>query len=262
MILDRFQVTGKAAVITGAGRGIGAATAVALAEAGADVVISSRTKSELEDVAAAVLSTGRRAVVVEADLSDLSAVAALAEAARDAFGRLDIVVNNVGGTMPSPFLNTSVSALTEAFQFNVATAHALNLAAVPLMLSGDGGSIVNISSAMGRLTGRGFLAYGTAKAALVHYTRLAATDLAPRVRVNAISVGSVATSALDIVLRNAALREQMEQATPLKMIGSAEDIAAAVLYLTSDAGRYITGKVVEVDGGSEHPTLELGLEDL
>jgi 7-alpha-hydroxysteroid dehydrogenase len=262
MILDRFQVTGKVAVVTGAGRGIGAATAVALAEAGADVVISARTSGQLESVAARVAQAGRRAMVVPADLSDLSTMSDLVDAARDTFGRLDIVVNNVGGSLPRPFLNTSVEDLMEAFQFNVATAHALNLAAVPLMLSSGGGSIVNISSAMGRLTGRGFLAYGTAKAALVHYTRLAATDLAPRVRVNAISVGSVATSALDIVLRNPSIKEQMEQATPLKVIGEPEDIAATVVYLSSDAGKFVTGKVVEVDGGTESPTLNLGLEDL
>jgi 7-alpha-hydroxysteroid dehydrogenase len=262
MILDRFQVAGKVAVITGAGRGIGAAAALALAQAGADVVIASRTPAQLTDVAAAVADAGRRAVVVEADLSDLATLPGLVTAAQDTFGRLDIVVNNVGGTMPAPFLHTSVDAFVGAFQFNVATAHALNLAAVPVMLESGGGSIVNISSAMGRLVGRGFLAYGTAKAALMHYTRLAAVDLAPKVRVNAIAVGSVATSALDIVLRNPDLRTRMEEATPLKVIGDPEDIAAAIVYLSSDAGKFVTGKVFEIDGGTERPTLELGLEDL
>ncbi|MET0134821.1 MAG: SDR family oxidoreductase [Kibdelosporangium sp.] len=262
MILDRFQVTGKAAVVTGAGRGIGAATAVALAEAGADVVISSRNTAELTGVAEQIEQAGRRARIVTADLSDLTELPRLAQAAQEDFGRLDIVVNNVGGTMPGLFLDTTPEQLIEAFQFNVATAHALNRAAVPLMLNNGGGSIVNISSAMGRLTGRGFIAYGTAKAALAHYTRLAATDLAPRVRVNAISVGSVATSALDIVLRNEELKSRMEQATPLKVIGEPADIAATIVYLTSTAGKFVTGKVFEVDGGSERPTLELGLEDL
>nr|WP_042185938.1 SDR family oxidoreductase [Kibdelosporangium sp. MJ126-NF4]CEL16983.1 7-alpha-hydroxysteroid dehydrogenase [Kibdelosporangium sp. MJ126-NF4]CTQ91788.1 7-alpha-hydroxysteroid dehydrogenase (EC 1.1.1.159) [Kibdelosporangium sp. MJ126-NF4] len=262
MILDRFRVDGLVGVVTGAGRGIGAATAVALAEAGADVVISSRTADQLKAVAGRIEATGRRAKIVEADLSDLDAVAGLATAAQDEFGRLDIVVNNVGGSMPAPFLHTSPAALREAFHFNVATAHALNLAAVPLMLENGGGSIVNISSAMARLTGRGFLAYGTAKAALSHYTRLAAADLAPRIRVNAICVGSVATSALDIVLRNDEIRSKMEQATPLGVVGEPDDIAAAVLYLASAAGKFVTGKVIEVDGGAERPTLDLGLEDL
>ncbi|MCE7007376.1 SDR family oxidoreductase [Kibdelosporangium philippinense] len=262
MILDRFRVDGLVAVVTGAGRGIGAATAVALAEAGADVVISSRTAEQLKDVAQRVEAAGRRAKVVEADLSDLDAVTQLATAANEEFGRLDIVVNNVGGSMPGPFMRTSPKALKDAFHFNVATAHALNLAAVPIMLANDGGSIVNISSAMARLTGRGFIAYGTAKAALSHYTRLAATDLSPKIRVNGICVGSVATSALDIVLQNQEIKSKMEQATPLKVIGEPADIAASVLYLVSGTGKFVTGKVLEVDGGIERPTLDLGLEDL
>jgi 7-alpha-hydroxysteroid dehydrogenase len=122
--------------------------------------------------------------------------------------------------------------------------------------------VINISSVMGRVAGRGYLAYGTAKAALAHYTRLAAADLAPRIRVNAIAVGSVATSALDIVLTNDELREQMERATPLGRIGDPEDIAAAALFLASPAGGYITGKIIEVDGGLSQPNLDLGLPDL
>lgn len=262
MILDRFRLTDRVAVVTGSGRGIGAAAAVALAEAGADVVVSSRTEEQLREVAARIEAAGRRALVVPADLDDLDAVAGLATAAHDAFGRIDIVVNNVGGTMPRPFLDTSPRFLEAAFHWNVATAHALTRAAVPHMLAGDGGAVIGISSAMGRMSDRGFVAYGTAKAALAHWTRLAARDLAPRVRVNAIAVGSVATSALDIVLDDDTMRRAMETATPLRRIGDPEDIAAAVVYLASPAGGYVTGKVIEVDGGLEHPNLDLGLPDL
>ncbi|HEY0449555.1 SDR family oxidoreductase [Actinophytocola sp.] len=262
MILERFLLTDQVAVVTGAGRGIGAATAVAFAEAGADVVISSRTKDQLDAVAERVTKAGRRAHPVTADLSDVDAVAGLAEAARQEFGRLDVVVNNLGGTYPRPLLDTDTGFLEEAFRFNVSTAHALTRAAVPVMLAGQGGAVVNISSIMGRVSGRGFLAYGTAKAALAHLTELSAYDLAPRIRVNAISVGSVATSALDIVLTNDDLRTRMEQATPLRRIGSAEDVAATALFLASPAGGYLTGKVLEVDGGLQAPNLDLGLPDL
>jgi 7-alpha-hydroxysteroid dehydrogenase len=262
MILDRFRLTDRVAVVTGAGRGIGAASAVGLAEAGADVVISARTEEQLAEVAGRIEAAGRKAVVVRADLRDLDAVASLVDTARDALGRLDIVVNNVGGTMPGAFLDTTPKNLEDAFHFNVTTAHALTRAAVPLMLEGDGGSVVNITSAMARTQGRGFVAYGTAKAALAHFTRLAAVDLAPRIRVNAIAVGSIATSALEIVLTDDDLRTTMEQATPLRRIGEPQDIAAAVVYLCSPAGGYITGKVLEVDGGLGHPNLELGLPDL
>ena len=261
-ILDRFTMTDKVAIVTGAGRGIGAATAIALAQAGADVLISARTADQLGAVAKEVEAAGRRAEVVAADLSDLEAVAALVDHARSAFGRLDLVVNNVGGAMPRPFMETSPGRLEQAFHFNVSTAHALLRPAVPLMLEGGGGSVVNISSAMGRLAGRGYVAYGTAKGALAHYTRLAAADLSPNIRVNAIAVGSVATSALDIVMQTDELREALESGTPLKRIGDPEDIAATVIYLASEAGSYVTGKVIEVDGGIESPNLDMGLPDV
>jgi 7-alpha-hydroxysteroid dehydrogenase len=161
-----------------------------------------------------------------------------------------------------PLLETTPEFLEAAFHFNVSTAHALVRAATPLLLEQGGGAIVNVSSVMGRVSGRGFLAYGATKAALAHYTRLAATDLAPRIRVNAIACGSVATSALRIVMDNDEIRGRMEAATPLGRIGDAEDIAAAVLYLASPAGGFVTGKVIEVDGGTEAPNLELGLPDL
>lgn len=267
MILDRFSLTDRVAVVTGAGRGIGRATALALAEAGADVVLAARTESQLDDVAGEVDKRGRRAHVVAADLSDLDVAAGLADTAQQAFGRLDVVVNNVGGSMPRPFMDTSPRTLERAFSWNVATAHALTRAAVPHLLAAaersDGPSaVVNISSVMGRVAGRGYLAYGTAKAALSHYTRLAARDLAPRIRVNAIAVGSVATSALDVVMTDDGLRTQMEAATPLGRVGHPDDIAATVLFLASPAGAYLTGKVVEVDGGIDQPNLDMGLGDL
>jgi 7-alpha-hydroxysteroid dehydrogenase len=262
MIQDRFKLDGQVAVVTGAGRGIGAATAVALAEAGADVLLSSRTAEQLETVRSQIEAIGRRAVVVPADLSDLEAVAALAPAAEEAFGRLDIVVNNVGGAMPRAFLDTSPRRLLEDVSFNVGTAHALTRAAVPIMLKTGGGNVVGISSMMGRSAARGFVSYGTAKAALAHWTRLAALDLAPHIRVNAIALGSVATSALEIVLTDDGLRTAMEDTTPLGRIGDPEEIAATVLFLASAAGGYLTGKVVEVDGGLNVPNLDLGFPDL
>jgi 7-alpha-hydroxysteroid dehydrogenase len=261
-ILDRFRLTDRVAIVTGAGRGIGAGTAIALAQAGADVVIAARTEEQLREVAAQVEAAGRKAAVVAADLSDLDAVRGLVDTARDAFGRLDVVVNNVGGAMPNAYLKTSVRAMEEAFHFNVSVTHALTSAAVPLMIEGGRGAVVNISSVVGRVPGRGYAAYGTAKGALAHYTRLAAADLSPRIRVNAIAVGSVATSALDIVMSSEELRTQMEQNTPLGRIGDVEDIAAAVVYLASPAGSYVTGKVLEVDGGLNRPNLEMPIPDV
>jgi len=266
MIGDLFRVTGRVAVVTGAGRGIGAAAAVALAQAGADVVISARTADQLAGVARDVEAAGRKAVVVPADLSDLDAAAGLADTAAQEFGRLDIVVNNVGGAMPRPFVATKPRHLVDAFSFNVAVAHSLTRAAVPHLLAaaddGGTGSVINITSTVGRVAGRGYLAYGTAKAALAHYTRLAAADLAPRIRVNGIAVGAAATSALEIVVTDDNLRGQMERATPLGRIGDPQEIAAAVVFLAAPAAGYMTGKILEVDGGIERPNLDLGIPDL
>ena len=261
-VLDRFRVDGRAAIVTGAGRGIGAACALALAEAGADVVLASRTVEQLEAVAKEIDGLGRRALVAPMDVNDNDSVASLVDRAIEAFGRIDIVINNAGGTMPRPMLDTSPGYLERSFHFNVTSAFVLSKAAAPHMLAAGEGSIVNIGSAIGRLRDRGMLAYGTAKAAMMHMTRLMAADLAPKVRVNAIAVGSIATSALEVVLESDELREQMIQGTPLKRLGEPDDIALAALYLASPAASFVTGKVMEVDGGLEEANLELGLPDL
>src|SRR5581483_5880631 len=140
MITDRLRLDGRTAIVTGASRGIGAATALALAESGADLVISARNAGDLTELASKVeSSTGRRVVAIRADLSDLDSLPPLVEAAQSEFGRLDVVVNNVGGTMPRPFLDTSARYLEAAFHFNVTVAYQLTRLAAPVMLAGDGG---------------------------------------------------------------------------------------------------------------------------
>jgi 7-alpha-hydroxysteroid dehydrogenase len=262
VLLDLFRVDGKAAIVTGASRGIGAAAAMALAEAGADVVTSARDPAVLAAKVAEIQdATGKRVVGLPADLNDLDNMPHLVESARSEFGRLDIVVNNVGGTVPRPFLDTSSSYLEAAFHWNVTTAYQMTKLCVPLMLQNAGGAVINISSAMGHLADRGYVAYGTAKAAVDHMTELLARDLAPRIRVNAIAPGSIDTDALASVL-NDEMRDTMISMTPLRRLGRVEDIAAAIVYLASDAGSFLTGQVLYVDGGIQVPNLPLGLADL
>lgn len=261
MILDQFKLTDRVVMITGAGRGIGAGCAQACAEAGAHVALTARTVSQLEEVAAEVRAQGRKALIFPADVNDLDTLEAFVAATIEEFGRIDTVINNAGGSMPAPFMDTSTEMFEKAFHFNVTTAFSLSQHALPHLLE-TRGSIVNISSTMGRIRERGFVAYGTAKAALAHMTRLMAADCAPRVRVNAIAVGSVATSALEIVLTNEDLRKEMTETTPLRRLGEVQDIAAGVVYLASDAASYITGKILEIDGGLEGANLDLGLPDL
>ena len=261
-MLERFRLDGQAAIVTGAGRGIGAAVALGLAEAGADVVLAARSIDQLDIVADQIRDMGRRALVIPTDVVDNDAVAALASATVEEFGRIDIVINNAGGTAPRAFLDTTPGYLERSFHFNVTTAFVLTKAAVPTMLEQGSGSVVNISSTIGRLRDRGFVAYGTAKAALTHMTRLMAADLAPKIRVNGIAVGSIATSALETVLTDDGLRNAMVDGTPLKRLGQPEDIALCALFLASSASSFVTGKLYEVDGGLEEANLAMGMPDL
>jgi 7-alpha-hydroxysteroid dehydrogenase len=262
VILDRFRLDGKVAIVTGAGRGIGAGIALAFAEAGADVALAARSEPELEALAARIRALGRRALPVRCDVMERAQLEALAERTAKELGRIDLLVNNAGGAPWVPFLKTSEKAFEDAYRFNVTSAFLLSRFCVPRMLEQGGGAIVNISSAMGHVTERGFSAYGAAKAGLSHLTRLLATELAPRVRVNALAVGAVETSALAPFLKAEGMREKMEALTPMRRVGQPEDIAAAALWLASDAGGWVTGKVVEVDGGQETSNFPLELPDL
>jgi 7-alpha-hydroxysteroid dehydrogenase len=260
-LLDHFRLDGKVAIVTGASRGIGAACAVGLAECGADVVIAARSKDTLADVTKQIEALGRRVVAVACNLDKLDNMQALVDAATGELGGLDIVINNVGGTMPQPFMDTTTKAMEDAFHFNVSTAFHLTKLAAPAMLAGDGGSIVNITSVIGKLSDRGYAAYGTAKAAMSHLTELLAADLAPRIRVNGLAPGAIETDALGMVL-NDELEALMVGGTPMRRLGRVEDIALGVLYLASPASSYVTGKILAVDGGLTFPNLSLGLPDL
>jgi len=259
--LDAFRLDGKVAIVTAASRGIGAGCAAAFAECGADVVIAARTEAALADVAAQIRSFGRRAVVVPCDLTDIRVMQTLVDAAMGELGRIDIVVNNVGGTAPAPFLSETAESFEAAFRFNVTTAFELTRLAAPRMLEREGGAIINIASVIGQLSDRGYAVYGTAKAAMIQLTRLNAADLAPRIRVNAIAPGAVATEALKGVL-NDDLERVMIQGTPMRRLGRVEDIALGAVYLASPASGYVTGKVLAIDGGLTFPNLSLNLPDL
>jgi 7-alpha-hydroxysteroid dehydrogenase len=262
MILDRFRIDGRVALVTGAGKGIGAGCAIGLAEAGADVVLAARTASDLEATATVVRDRGRRAVAVPTDVTQSDQLARLVDATIDEFGRLDILVNNAGGWMPRPFLQTSERNFEAALRFNVISAFVLSQLAVPHLAATDHGAIVNISSRSASMVQPAFTAYASAKAALSMMTRAMAPELAPKVRVNVIEVGGVETAALESVLTDAAIREQLEANTPMRRVGQPEDIAAAVVFLASDASSWVTGKVFEIDGGVESPAFTIPVPPL
>jgi 7-alpha-hydroxysteroid dehydrogenase len=257
VILDLFRLDARVALVTGAGRGIGAGIAVAFAEAGADVVCAARTPEQLEATAARVRALGRRALVVPTDVTDPLQLERVVAAALAEYGRLDVLVNNAGGTPPRAALATSLEFFENAYRFNTTSAFLLTKLAVPRMVeSAGGGAVVNVSSRAGAMVQSGFAAYGAAKAALNFLTRVLAAEFAPKVRVNAIEVGGVETSALESVVSNPELRARLERNTPMRRIGQVEDVAACALYLASPASSWVTGKVFPVDGGVEAPAIQ------
>lgn len=262
MILDLFKLDGKVALVTGASRGIGRAVSIAFAEAGARVVCASRKQASVEHTVADIRAVGGDGAAVECDVLDPSRRAGLVDAAVDRFGRIDILVNNVGGWPPTPALDTTDEHFEKAFEFNVTHAFSLTRAAAPRMVeTGGGGAVINISSAAGVNPAPCFAAYGTAKAAMNFLTRELAQDFAPKVRVNALACGAVETDALATILTDE-IRNTMENMTPLGRIASVEDIAACAVWLASPAASYVTGQIVGVDGGLNGVNMKMPRADL
>jgi 7-alpha-hydroxysteroid dehydrogenase len=261
MILDRFKLTDKVAIVTGAGRGIGRAIAETFAEVGADVVCAARTPEQIEETAAAVRGFGRRGLAVPCDVNERAQLEHVVQTTLRELGRIDVVVNNAGGWPPKGWQRTNEKFLEGAFRFNVTHAFLLSRMAIPAMREQGGGAIVNVSSAISRLIDPGFIAYGTSKAALNYLTKALAAEVAPAVRVNAIAVGAVDTSALRPFL-NDDLESKMAALTPMGRIGRPEDIALMALYLASPASSWVTGKIFEVDGGTEKSNWPLSLADI
>ena len=258
MILDDFRLDGRVAVVTGAGQGIGRGIALGLAEAGATVVVGARTSADLDEVVATIEEAGGRARAVATDVLVADDRRRLIDTAVEEFGRLDVLVNNAGGTGPRPALQTSERFFDMAMKFNVTAPFLISqLAAQPMVDTAGGGAIVNISSRSSDMVLGAFAAYGAGKAALNMLTRNLAGEFAPLVRVNAIVVGGVATKGLEVVLTDDALREEFEANTPMGRPGTPRDIACAALYLASPASSWVTGKLLHVDGGCERPAMDV-----
>jgi len=264
-ILDRFRLDGKVAIVTGAGRGIGKASALALADAGADVVLSARTLSQLEETAEEVRKRGQRALVVECDATDEQQHRAVVSQTIEEFGRIDVLVNNAGGWGPKPALETTVEEFNACLHFNCTSAFSMSQLVAPEMARTAGkGSIINISSVAARFAQPSFVAYGVGKAAMDMLTKNLAQDFAPVIRVNSVAVGSTLTSALEGFM-NDALESAILEHTPMGRLGQAEDVAACVLFLASPAADYVTGEIYGVNGGlartpTEMPRTKFGLD--
>jgi 7-alpha-hydroxysteroid dehydrogenase len=248
--MNPFSLEGKVALITGGGRGIGATIARVFAESGAAVAVTARTGADVEEVAATITDAGGRALPLAADIVDFEQLPGVVDRTVDAFGGLDIIVNNAGAGGSPLFVDTRVDHLRHAFDLMVSAPFELVRVALPHLLERPGASVINMTSVGAYRATRGNLAHHTAKAALAQLTRLMAADLGPKVRVNALVPAAIETPGLrEVFDRRPDLREMVTAHTRLRRIGTPEDVAYAAVYLASPAASWITGTLLDITGG-------------
>ena len=245
-----IRLDGKVALVTGGSRGIGRATAETLAAAGARVVVSSRTQDDLDEVVAAIEAAGGQAAAIAANAGEPEQAEACVRATVERFGGLDILVNNAA-TNPymGPVADIDLARYDKTWQVNLRGPLVWTQAALGAGLgAGDGAAVVNIASIGGMSVEPGLGIYNTTKAALIHLTKVLASEIGPRVRVNAVAPGLVKTDMAR------ALWEQHEEAIARRMptgrLGEPADIANAVVFLSSPLASWITGHTLVVDGGA------------
>ncbi len=233
--------------MTGAGRGIGRGCAIALAEAGADVVLMARSRSELEEAACEIRATGQNVQSIVCDVTDLRQV----EEAVDFLEQIDILVNNAGTNVPEPFLEVSEENLDKMLAVNVKGVFLVAQAAARRMVErGDSGSVINISSQMGHVGASRRTVYCATKHAVEGLTKAMAVELAPHdVRVNSVAPTFIETPMTKPFLEDQTFKEDTLSRIPLGRLGRVEDVTGAVVFLASPAARLITGASLLVDGG-------------
>ncbi len=254
-----FSYEGKKTVVTGSGRGIGRATALAFAGQGADVVLSSRTESELEAVAGEIRALGREAWVFPADMGKLDEGLALIDKANEAMGGIDVLVNNAGGGSNveggiGPLEEATPEIFDALYRLNVMVPFFIVQSVARVMAARGGGAVLNIVSIDGTFPAPGEGLYGSAKAALIYLTSTLAMELGRHnIRINAIAPSLIDTQ---LVARHLATEEQRADRAsffPINRVGQAEDIAGAAVYLCSDEAGWTSGETLLLAGGQKSP---------
>ena len=249
-ILDPFDFSGRVALITGGGTGIGRATARLFAERGADVALAGRKREPLEETAALVTSLGRRATVLPTDVKDAEACEALAAAAMQAHGRIDYLVNNAGGSRAKSYTTWTLADFDDMLALNLRSVWVLSRAVASLIRESGGGAIVNISSGASLFPVPHSAPYGAAKAAVNNLTMTLSVDLAKfGIRVNCIAPGVVRTEGFDRAMSRMNLDPATMGRNAQGRVGEPEEIAWPALFLATPASSFMTGQTIAVAGG-------------
>lgn len=256
MVTPRAPLADRVAIVTGGNEGIGKAISLAFAEAGASVVIAHRKADIGEELATRLQATGRRFLVVSADVTRSDQVASMTEKTVAEFGRIDVLVNNAGGVSGVGFRSGRVLKTSEAdwdavIAVNLKSVFLCSQAVGPVMLAQKKGTIINIASLAGQVPFAGLPAYSAAKAAVISLTKSLAMELAPHVRVNAIAAGIIDTPRSRLN-RSPEQTEHLVSNILLDRIGQPEEVASMAVYLASDAAEWITGSIMDVHGGQSY----------
>jgi NAD(P)-dependent dehydrogenase (short-subunit alcohol dehydrogenase family) len=249
--LNQFNLNGKVSLITGGSRGIGIGIAKSLAAIGSEVVIVSRTKSQLKEASEEIVAaTGKHIGTICGDVSDLSAHEFIVDETINQFGRIDVLVNNAGSNIRKPFLEVTVEDFETVMQIQLKSVFFLSQSVARKMVKSGGGKIINISSLSSQIGVANISIYAAAKGGVFSLTKSLSLELAPYgITVNAVAPGYVRTAMTEAAFLDPKRQEWMLSRIPLKRFGQPEDIGGAVAFLAAPAGNYLTGEVIFVDGG-------------
>jgi len=253
MLLDAFRLDGKTAIVTGAGKGIGASIAKSFAEMGASVFCVARSIDDIEQVAEACRGFGVKAEAIVCDVTKEDQLKALVAKVTEHSDSLDILVNNAGapGKGWGSIEKVDMGRFEHTVRINLTSAYTLTHLSLGLLRAADSPTIVNVSSALSWMVDKNFSAYAAAKAGMNQMTRVMSYELSPHIRVNAVSPGAIETPSTGFITQDETRLKNTTRWIPLKRLGQPEDIALGALYLASSASSFVSGKILEIDGGMQ-----------
>lgn len=246
---DLFK--GKTAIVTGASRGVGRATALRLAEGGANVVVNYlKAEEHADEVVELCKRKGVDAIAVQADVSEFAGARKLSEAALEKFGRIDMLVLNAGIWEGAPIEEMTEETWNKVMNTNLKSAWAMTKCSVPALRKNDGASIVLVSSTAGQRGEANYTNYAASKGGQISFTKGLATELAPKVRVNCVAPGWIETAMVRPVFEDVEYKQSVIDSIPLKRVALTDDIALSICFLLSDWSQHITGEILNINGGA------------